>query len=113
MMLSGRRRIVSAGDVAIEDLSRLIYPCVCVTVPDMVGRLDIVATIERSAITLTILIMIRWITFIRPEGANLIVPEGKGARGKVTTIMSVGGEAPFTVAWRKLQCRVRGSIGIH
>jgi hypothetical protein len=54
MMLSGRRRIVSAGDVSIEDLSRVIYICVGVTVLDMVGRLDIVETINGGAITLAI-----------------------------------------------------------
>lgn len=54
MMLSGGRRIVSAGDVAIKDLSRVIQVCVCVTVPDIAGRLNIVATFERGAITLAI-----------------------------------------------------------
>jgi hypothetical protein len=54
MMLPGRRRIVSAGDVAIEDLSRVIHVCVCKTVLDMVWRLDIVETVERRAITLAI-----------------------------------------------------------
>lgn len=54
MMLSGRRRIVSASDVAIKDLSRVIQVGVCITVPDMTGRLDIVATFERGAITLAI-----------------------------------------------------------
>lgn len=54
MMLSGGRRIVSAGNVSIKDLSRVIDVGVCITVLDMAGRLDIVGTIERGAVTLAI-----------------------------------------------------------
>lgn len=98
MMLSGGRRIVSAGNVSIKDLSRVIDVGVCITVLDMAGRLDIVGTIERGAVTLAILIMTRWMTSDEPHGANLLIRKGKGARLKGTvTILSVGGETPLTM----------------
>lgn len=50
MMLSSRRRIVSASDIAIEDLGRTIHVCVCVTVLDVIGGLNIVEAIERGAV---------------------------------------------------------------
>lgn len=54
VMLSGRRRIISAGDVAIKDPSRVVYVCVRITVGDMVRRLDVAKVIKRSAIALAI-----------------------------------------------------------
>ncbi len=54
VMLSSRRRIVRARDVAIKDLSRAIDVCISVTVQDMIGRLDTVEAVERSAIALEI-----------------------------------------------------------
>jgi hypothetical protein len=54
MVLSGRGWIVSAGDVAIEDLSRVIHVGVYEAVGDMIGRLDTVEAIERGAIALAI-----------------------------------------------------------
>jgi hypothetical protein len=51
---------------------------------------------------------------VKSDGSNLIIPEGKGARLEVIDpIMRVGGKTPFTVASRKLQCGVGGSMGIH
>lgn len=101
-MLSSRRRIVRAGDVAIEDLSGAIDDCVSVTVGDMVGRLDTVEAIERSAVALAILITTRWVTAVKSHGVNLFIPEEKGTGRKlIVAIMRVGGEPHVIVVWRK------------